>query len=185
MRHLGCLSFQAVMNKAAKNLLYIHSFWWPCVFISLQQTGGRGTLGSEEGICLVLVTLHQRRKRVAAAPCPRQHWEFYLFIFGERGREGEKHRCVRETSIDCLPHPDRGPGPQPRPVPWWESTGDLSLCRWRPTDWATLVRVHGFCFVFLSNLLRGNLNNIKLTISKWTIQWQLVHSQRSAITTSI
>ena len=43
---------------------------------------------------------------------------FYLFIFRERGREGEEHRCVRETSIGCLPHmPQPGTGPQPRYVP--------------------------------------------------------------------
>ena len=46
---------------------------------------------------------------------------FYLF-FRERGREGgregEKYGCVRETSIGCPSHtPNRGPGPQPRPVP--------------------------------------------------------------------
>ena len=42
---------------------------------------------------------------------------FYLFIFRERGREGEKGR---ETSmcgcLSCTPH--WGPGPEPRHVPW-------------------------------------------------------------------
>ena len=47
----------------------------------------------------------------------------YLFSFRERGREGEregeKHRCVRDTWISCLSHnPNWGPGPQPRHVPW-------------------------------------------------------------------
>ena len=46
----------------------------------------------------------------------------YLFSFRERGREGEregeKHRCARDTSISCLSHaPDWDPGPQPRHVP--------------------------------------------------------------------
>ena len=48
---------------------------------------------------------------------------FYLFIFRERGREGEregeKHWCVRDTLISCLSHsPNWGPGLQPRHVPW-------------------------------------------------------------------
>ena len=47
---------------------------------------------------------------------------YILFIFGEREteeeREGEKHPCMRETSIGCLSHAlARGPGPQPRHVP--------------------------------------------------------------------
>ena len=47
---------------------------------------------------------------------------FYLFI-SERGREGEregeKHQCVRETSISCLScTTNRGLGPKPRHVPW-------------------------------------------------------------------
>ena len=46
----------------------------------------------------------------------------YLFILREMGREeereGEKHRCVRETSIGCLSHTlNQGPGLQPRHVP--------------------------------------------------------------------
>ena len=46
------------------------------------------------------------------------------FIYFERKgregeREGEKHWCATETSINCLSHsPNRGPGPQPRHVPW-------------------------------------------------------------------
>ena len=44
---------------------------------------------------------------------------FYLFIFRERGKEGKKHQCVRETWIGCLSHAHNwGPGPQPRHVPW-------------------------------------------------------------------
>ena len=45
-----------------------------------------------------------------------------LFIFRERGRDGErageKHQCEREKSVGCLLHaPNQGPGPQPRPQP--------------------------------------------------------------------
>ena len=43
---------------------------------------------------------------------------FYLFIFRERGREGERqgeeHQCVRETSINTCP--DQGRDVQPRHV---------------------------------------------------------------------
>ena len=42
----------------------------------------------------------------------------YLFIFRERGREGEKRQCTRETLIRCLSHtPSWGSGLQPRHVP--------------------------------------------------------------------
>ena len=70
---------------------------------------------------------------------------FYLFIFRERGRrdkERKKHRCMRDTSISCLLHaPNRGPGLQPRHVPWlgvepatFQFTGQHSV------RWATLAR---------------------------------------------
>ena len=42
---------------------------------------------------------------------------FYVFIFRERGREGEregeKHQCVFASPTA----PNQGPGPQPRQVP--------------------------------------------------------------------
>ena len=51
-------------------------------------------------------------------------WRFHLFIFGERGREGEregeKHQWVREMSICCTPpagDPARNTGMRPD----WES----------------------------------------------------------------
>ena len=47
----------------------------------------------------------------------------FILFFRERGKEGqgegEEHQCARETSFGCLSHaPNRGPGPQPRHVPW-------------------------------------------------------------------
>ena len=54
---------------------------------------------------------------------------FYLFTFRERGREGEregeKNRCVRDTSIGCLPYaPDWGSAPtSPCMCPDWELNG--------------------------------------------------------------
>ena len=46
----------------------------------------------------------------------------FIYLYLDRGerreREGEKHPCTRETSIDCLSHAhSQGPGPQPRHVP--------------------------------------------------------------------
>ena len=43
----------------------------------------------------------------------------YLLREGrERGKEGEKHLCTRETSIGCLSHaPNEGPGLQPMHTP--------------------------------------------------------------------
>ena len=55
---------------------------------------------------------------------------FYLFIFRERGRkgerEGEKHQCMRETPIDCLLQ-----GPQLGTKPTTQAcalTGNKSTC---------------------------------------------------------
>ena len=53
---------------------------------------------------------------------PLKNKRFYLFIFRERGREGErareKHRYAKDTSIGCLWHaPNWGPGLQPGHVP--------------------------------------------------------------------
>ena len=69
-----------------------------------------------------------------------------LFIYIQRDekgeREGEKHPCVRETSIAWLSHtPNWGPGPQPRHVPWW---GIKLVTFWftgqHATHWATPAR---------------------------------------------
>ena len=52
---------------------------------------------------------------------------FYLFVFRERGREGEregeKHQCARNTSIGCLPctPPARDLAQNPCMYPDWES----------------------------------------------------------------
>ena len=69
---------------------------------------------------------------------------FYLFIFRERGREGEreeeKYPCVRNTSLGCLLHsPDlaRNPGM----CPDRESNQWISGCG--TTHWVTPVRATG------------------------------------------
>ena len=71
----------------------------------------------------------------------------YLFIFRERGREGEregeKHQCEREKHLSIASSPT------------WNLTHD-----WRPTNWATLVREAGrilqaswpVCFPHLAGL---------------------------------
>ena len=46
---------------------------------------------------------------------------FYVFVFRERGREGEKERNMNvrkkhQSSASCI-RPDQGPGWQPRHVP--------------------------------------------------------------------
>ena len=57
--------------------------------------------------------------------------EKILFIFGERGRKGErerkKHQCVRETSVSCFSHgPNWGPGPATKACALTRNqTGDL------------------------------------------------------------
>ena len=61
---------------------------------------------------------------------------FYLFIFRERGREGEreeeKHRCVR--LIGCLMHtPSWGSGLQNRHVPWLGINLWPLVCRTTPS----------------------------------------------------
>ena len=55
----------------------------------------------------------------------------YLFIWGEEGREGEKHQCVRDTSIGHLSHtPIWRPSPQPRHMDLTRNrTGNLSVFR--------------------------------------------------------
>ena len=73
---------------------------------------------------------------------------FYVFIFRERGtegeRKGEKHQCARETWICCPSHTSyRGPDLQPRHVPWlvtFLSTGQPSI------HWATPARAS--CVIF-------------------------------------
>ena len=54
---------------------------------------------------------------------------FYLFIFRQRGREGEregmKHQCVVALSVPPL----GDLGPNPGICPHWESTSDPLVCR--------------------------------------------------------
>ena len=66
-------------------------------------------------------------------------WRFCWFIFRKRGREGEgeveKHQCVV-----ALEHPYRGPGLQPRQVPWLGiELATLWFAIWCSIHWATPV----------------------------------------------
>ena len=69
-----------------------------------------------------------------------------LFIFRERGREGDreggKHLCERESLISCFSHtPCQGPGPHPRHVSWLGiKLVTFRSMEWGPTHWATPVR---------------------------------------------
>ena len=71
---------------------------------------------------------------------------FYLFIFRERRREGkregEKHWCMRETSIGCpLLTPNWGSGLQPRHVPWQGiEPATFQLAGWCSISWAIPAR---------------------------------------------
>ena len=75
---------------------------------------------------------------------------FYLFIFRERGREGEregeKHWCARETLIGCLLHTSNWrSGPQLRHVPWLGiEPVTFHLAGPCPTRWTTPVRTCPF-----------------------------------------
>ena len=62
-------------------------------------------------------------------------FNIYLFIFGERGREGEregeKYQCERETLTGCLfhaPHPGAEPTTRACALTG-NQTSDISLCR--------------------------------------------------------
>ena len=106
---------------------------------------------------------------------------FYLFIFREqgreRGREGEKHQYVRETSTGCLLHmPQLGTGPKPRHVPWLGT--ELVTLRFagqgHSANWATPVRAeHVFLITFfllkkfikhyyMANTLQSETSNQKM-----------------------
>ena len=53
-----------------------------------------------------------------------------LFTFREREREGEKHQCVRDTSISCLSHSQLGTWPTTRACARTENrTSDLLVHR--------------------------------------------------------
>ena len=74
-------------------------------------------------MCVLVFCIPSLRKKIYSDPLPIFLERFYLFIFRERGREGdregEKHHGVRETSICFLLHaPRQGPCPQPKHVPW-------------------------------------------------------------------
>ena len=67
---------------------------------------------------------------------------FYLLIFRERRREGEKYWCLRETPIGCLSlDPHWGPGPHNPACALTENrTADLEdRCS---NHWATPARAH-------------------------------------------
>ena len=71
---------------------------------------------------------------------------FYLFIFRERRREGErewkKHLYVRGASIGCPLHASHcAPGPPPRHVPWWGIRLEtVQFAGQHSVHWATPVK---------------------------------------------
>ena len=69
---------------------------------------------------------------------------FYLFLGRGEGseKEGEKHHCAREISVNCLSHaPSWEPGLQPRHVPWLGiEPAILWFAGWHSAHWAIPAR---------------------------------------------
>ena len=58
------------------------------------------------------------RTSLRAEALDSSRFSLFLERGGEGERKGERHQCVRDTSIGCLSHvPYWPPGPQPRHVP--------------------------------------------------------------------
>ena len=89
----------------------------------------------------------------------RSYWYFKItsicmffkrdLFFRERGREGEregeKHRCARETWVNRLSHvPSQAPGPWHRHAPW---PGTELVCGRHPIHWATRAKVQSVMFL--------------------------------------
>ena len=73
---------------------------------------------------------------------------FYLYIFRERGREGERHRCVREISVGCLLYtPNWGLVCHPGMCPNEESNQQLCSLQDEDQHAATPVRAR-VVFIF-------------------------------------
>ena len=106
---------------------------------------------------------HGTGARTLATKLPAPHcahtlfgfWKM-LFIFREREREGEregeKHWCVRDTSIGCLLHATYwGPGLQPRHVPWLRiKPVTFQFTDWHLIHWATPAKTVLIPFNWLS-----------------------------------
>ena len=95
---------------------------------------------------------------------------FYLFIFRERGKEGE-----REISMcGCLSHaPYWGPGLQPRHVPWLGiKPVNLWFAGWCSIHWATPARAATYSwesYRFSFRFLVHNGDNIYFMHLLWHI----------------
>ena len=87
-------------------------------------------------------------------------WRFYLFLkILFISRKGEKHQSTRGTSTGCPLHtPNRGPGPQPRHVPW---LGIKPVTFWiagqHSVHWATPTRAENFIFTKLHVMYERNI----------------------------
>ena len=102
---------------------------------------------------------------------PRLSFRFYLFIFRERGKEGEKHHCERKTLINSYV-PYWGLGTQPRHVPWLGvKPATLWFAGQHSIHWATPARAHqGFLNfkIFLRKSLKNNWKR-KTYSDLWTV----------------
>ena len=114
--------------------------------------------------------------------------DLFIYLFLERAEGWKKER---ETLICCLLQaPNQGPGLQPRHVPKWlfglqdlpsflkaHIITDVSPPPSSLSPCCLCMKFHiMYICICVYNLLKWNLYNIKLTILKWVIQWDLVHS---------
>ena len=74
---------------------------------------------------------------------------FYLFIFREKERKGERAReretwCTKDILIGCLSHtPNWGPGSQPRHVPWLGiELATIWFTGWHSIHWVPPARAN-------------------------------------------
>ena len=80
---------------------------------------------------------------------------FDFFILGRVGERGKIDVWAEHRRVASCMHPERGPGPPPRHMPWpgIEPVSDLFLCRLMP-NWAAPVRA-GMGYVLKGGRRRG------------------------------
>ena len=142
-----------------------------CVFVWLPLTLGQGqwcesplvpALPSLTKLGMVVSCCHLLFDRLSLELHPPQQalldsegfalFFFFLYILfiyflerrGGKEKEGEKHPCVRDTTISCLSHALKWvPGPQPRHVLWLGiELATFGFAGQHSIHWATPARMH-------------------------------------------
>ena len=91
----------------------------------------------------------------------------YLFIFSERGREGELHQSDRETSCAS---PDQGPRKQPGLVPWLGiELVTLCFAGWCPAEphWSGLDICFYVLWWYLGIQFLGHIVGVQFIRNCW------------------